>query len=147
MWLAELRQPQKVRSYATFDELAASIRRHNPRLDQSCADFLARHWGHQAADGQVGLRADPALNRRSARMYRIDEMLACWRRIKAPLLWIEAAESTNKQRHHISDEEYAARRSAIRDVRTAEIADAGHMVHLEQPRRLAELIEEFLGES
>lgn len=146
-WLTDLRTPQKARTYATYEELADSIRRHNPRLDGACSDFLARHWGQQSAGGQVTLRADPALNRRSARMYRMDEMIACWRRIKAPVLWIEAAESTNKQRHHISEEDFATRRGALRDVRMAVIADAGHMVHLEQPQRLAALIEEFLGEA
>jgi pimeloyl-ACP methyl ester carboxylesterase len=147
LWLAELRAPQKVRTYATLEELGESIRRHNPRLDQACADFLSRHWGQQSADGQITLRADPALNRRSAMLYRVDEMIACYRRIKAPVLWIEAMESGNRQRHHISDEDYAARRGAIRNVQTAVVADAGHMVHLEQPQRLAALIEEFLGQS
>lgn len=145
-WLDELRQPAQVRTYSDFAELAAQIRRHNPRLTLQHADFLARHWGAQRPDGHVALRADPNLSRPSSMLFRLDETMACWRNVTAPVLWIEAADSTNRQRHHITDEDYAARRACLRTARTEVIADAGHMVHLEQPAALARLIETFLGE-
>lgn len=145
-WLAELRHATPSRDYAGFDELAAQIRRHNPRLAAPQAEFLAQHWGNQRPDGRVVLRADPALSRPAPALYRLDEAMACWRQIKAPVLWIEAAESANRQRHHISAEDYAARRACLQTARTEVISDAGHMVHLEQPERLARLIEAFFAD-
>ncbi|MDB5925665.1 MAG: Alpha/beta hydrolase, partial [Betaproteobacteria bacterium] len=34
--------------------------------------------------------------------------------------------------------------SAFRDLREAELEDCGHMMHHDQPRKLARVIEEFL---
>jgi pimeloyl-ACP methyl ester carboxylesterase len=146
-WLEELRRPLKTRTYAGFDELAAQIRRHNPRLGPDHAAFLAQHWGVQREGGDVVLRADPAWNRPSPVLFRLEEMLACWRQVKAPALWIEATESANRQRHQIVPEDYEARRKALGTARTVTIPDAGHMVHLEQPLRLAREIEGFLLEA
>lgn len=145
-WLQELRQPPQIRTYSAFAELAAQIRRHNPRLGDAHADFLARHWGMERPDGRVVLRADPSLTRPTSMFFRLDEAMACWRRIEAPGLWIEATGSTNRQRHRISDEDYIARRACFKSARHEVIADAGHMVHLEQPAALARLIEAFLGD-
>ncbi len=144
-WLAGLRETPKTREYSGYAELAAQIRRYHPRLDDSKARFVAEHWGRTRDDGRVVLRSDPALTGPTAMLFRLDEMLACYRNVTAPVLWIEATESTNRQRHAITDEDYAARRGAIAHARTATIADAGHMVHLEQPERLARLIDEFLA--
>jgi pimeloyl-ACP methyl ester carboxylesterase len=145
-WLDQLRASPQARSYAGFAELAGQIRRHNPRLSAAQADFLSRHWGAERPDGQVTLRADPRLSRPTSLFFRLDEMLACWRQVAAPVLWIEATESTNRQRHHISGDDYAARRAALSAARVELVPDAGHMVHLEQPEKLARLIEAFLDE-
>ncbi len=145
-WLEQLRTSPPARRYAGFAELAGQVRRHNPRLSAAQAEFLARHWGVEQPDGQVVLRADPRLSRPTSMFFRLDEALACWRKVTAPLLWVEATESNNRQRHHISDEDYAARLASVRAARTELIADAGHMVHLEQPQRLAQLIEAFLAD-
>ncbi len=143
-WLEQLRAAPSARTYSAFEELAGQIRRHNPRLSAAQAEFLARHWGAERPDGQVTLRSDPRLSRPTSMFFRLDEALACWREVTAPLLWVEARESDNRQRHRISDEDYAARRAAVRTARTEVIPDAGHMVHLEQPAKLARLIEAFL---
>ncbi len=145
-WLEDLRRPPSIRTYSAFAELSAQIRRHNPRLTAAHGDFLAQHWGVQRPDGHVVLRADPNLTRPTSHLFRLDEALACWRNVKASVLWVEATGSTNRQRHHITDEDYAARRAALRPARIEVIRDAGHMVHLEQPEALASLIEPFLGD-
>ena len=144
-WLEQLRTSPAARTYAGFAELAGQIRRHNTRLSAAQAEFLAQHWGAERADGQIALRADPRLSRPTSLFFRLDEMLACWRQVTAPILWIEATQSNNRERHRISDEDYAARRAALGTARVEVVSDAGHMVHLEQPEKLARLIEAFLG--
>lgn len=143
-WLAGLREPGKVREYSGYLELAMQIRRRNPRLSEEKAAFLAQHWATTRDDGRIMLRSDPALTEPAVMLFKFDEMLACFRSIRSPLLWIEATESNNRERHGITDEDFAERRGAISTARTAVVADAGHMVHLEQPERLAELIDPFL---
>jgi pimeloyl-ACP methyl ester carboxylesterase len=142
-WLAEQRNLKPQRDYASFEELAAQIRTHNKRLTAERAAFLARNWGMKS-EGRVKLRADPALQRIGSSLYRVEDQMAVWRRIQAPVLWIEATESANRERHKLTPEEYAARRACFQTATTAEIKNAGHMVHLEQPEELARLIEGFL---
>jgi pimeloyl-ACP methyl ester carboxylesterase len=141
--LAQVRQPAPGREYADFAELASRLRRENPRVSPERARFVAEHWGMPTASGGVALRADPGHRRPALAMYRLNEAKAIWRRVAAPVLWIEAAESQNRERHHIGAEDYAERKACFRDLSVAPIADAGHMVHLEQAERLATQLEAF----
>ena len=45
----------------------------------------------------------------------------------------------------ISPNEFKQRIASIPDLRHAVIPDAGHMLHHDQPEKLAQLIEEFLA--
>ncbi len=90
------------------------------------------------------LRSDPAHKIVNAQLYRFEEALACWRQVVAPVLWVEGAESGTARRMKLAPEELAQRRAAFRDVRHAIVPDAGHMLHHDQPRAVAEVIEEFL---
>lgn len=142
-WMEELRVAPKLRPYPDYGALADRMQRNNARLTRERAEFLARHWGNESADG-VLLRSDPAHKLVNATLYRLDEALACWKQVTAPVLWVDAAESETLKRIGLSAEDYAARRAAFRDLRYVTVPDAGHMLHHDQPEQVARLIEEFL---
>ncbi|MFX6230404.1 alpha/beta hydrolase, partial [Acinetobacter baumannii] len=80
-------------------------------------------------------------------LYRVDEMMACWSRITAPVLWIEAIDSDIWRFFgpaSLKREEIDRRIACIPKTQVEMIADAGHMLHHDQPERLAQLIEAFL---
>jgi len=108
------------------------------------ADFLARHWGRDAEGGGVVLRSDPAHKLINATLYRLDEARACWERVAAPVLWIDAAESETRTRMKLTPEALAERRAAFKDLKHHTVRDAGHMLHHDRPDEVARLIEEFL---
>lgn len=143
-WLDELHERPQLRPYKDFAELEQRLRAGNPRLTEERAHFLARHWGREEGD-QVVLRGDPAHKIVNAQLYRYEEALACWKQVTAPVLWVEGAQSETLKRMKIDPAHMAERRAAFRDVRSATIADAGHMLHHDQPKAVAELIEAFLG--
>jgi pimeloyl-ACP methyl ester carboxylesterase len=64
--------------------------------------------------------------------------------VAAPVLWVDAAESDTLQRMGLTGEQHAERRAAFRNLRYETIADAGHMLHHDQPQAVARLIEAFL---
>jgi len=144
-WLEELREPPAFRAYASFAELAARLRNGNPRLSEEKAEFLARHWGHEVQGKGVLLRSDPAHKIVNPVLYRYEEMRACWREVRAPVLWVDAAESETLQRLKLSPEDLAERRAAFRDLKHASVPDAGHMLHHDQPAAVARLLESFLA--
>lgn len=143
-WVDELRSPPQLRPYAGFDELAARLRAGNRRLTKERADFLARHWGHEK-DGKVMLRADPAHKIVNATLYRYEEALACWRKVTAPVLWVDGRQSETLKQLGLDSGGHAERRAAFRDLRFVEIDDCGHMLHHDQPEALARAVEEFLA--
>ncbi len=147
-WLDELRQPPQMRRYATRAEVMARLCKTNPRLTPERADFLAGHWATQCEDGAWEILGDPAHKVVSAQLYRSDEVLACWRRITAPVLWVEA-EHTDMWRWMGPREQVRAevdqRMQAIPQVTPARVADAGHMLHHDQPEAVARLIEDFIA--
>jgi len=144
-WLDGLRQPPRFRPYSSFDEVAARMRRDNPRLTEDKASFLARHWAKEWSDGTVRLRSDPRHKIVSPRLFRLEETIACWRHVTAPVLWVFARNS--KRAGYLKDtpEQVDERRSAFRAYREAWLEDCGHMMHHDQPQRLAAIIEEFLS--
>jgi pimeloyl-ACP methyl ester carboxylesterase len=146
-WLDQLRTPPLLRTYATQAEVAARLQKTNPRLSNERAAFLSGHWARRNERGEWEIRGDPAHKLISPMLYRLDEVLACWKEITAPVLWVEA-DDTNawdwlgpKETARV---EIDRRITFLRDVKTAVIADAGHMLHHDQPQALAELVEQFL---
>ena len=143
-WLDELGDRKGFRPYADFAALAERMQQNNPRLTSERAEFLARHWGRERADGQVALRGDPAHKIVYPLLYRYEEARACWREVTAPVLWVDAAESKALERVALDAAQYAERRAAFRNLRYVTVSNAGHMLHHDQPERVARLLEEFL---
>ncbi len=147
-WLDELRTPPTMRPYPTQADVAARLKKNNPRMTDERAQFLSGHWAAQNAEGQWDILGDPAHKITSAILYRVDEVTACWAEISAPVLWVEADDTDiwrwmgPKETARI---EIDRRKAFIRDVRTEIITDAGHMLHHDQPEALARVIEDFLG--
>ena len=144
-WLEELHEPPRLRSYAGFTKLAERLRSNNPRLSAERAEFLARHWGREAADGTVVLRGDPAHKIVNPVLWRYEEIRACWQQVSAPVLWVEAAESDALKRLAIDERHHAERRAAFARLEHVGVRDAGHMLHHDQPEEVARLIESFLS--
>ena len=145
-WLDHAREPPRFKLYASYDEVAARLKRNNPRLSGERADFLARHWAREIEAGQVTLRSDPRHKAINPYLFRIDEALACWRRISAPVLLANGRDSPIAAWLKDKPEELAARKGAFQDLREIELDHCGHMLHHDQPERLAKALEAFLGE-
>jgi pimeloyl-ACP methyl ester carboxylesterase len=142
-WLAQLAQAPAFRPYATFDEVAQRLMRNNPRLDPERARFLATHWARQLDSGEVVLNSDPGHKLVNPVLYRLDEAIACWRRITAPTLWVWGDGKWMSDWFKSGEEDLAERRSAFRDLAEVRLAQAGHMMHHDQPGELARVLEEF----
>jgi pimeloyl-ACP methyl ester carboxylesterase len=146
-WLDELRQPASLRGYDSLGAVARRLRLNNPRLSADKALWLAGHWSSlDGASGEWRLRADPAHKRANPVLARQDEMLACWRRITAPVLWLEGAQTRvlTQWGEGYPRSEFEARIAQVPRVQRKVFEDCGHMLHHDQPRAVAQAIEAFL---
>jgi pimeloyl-ACP methyl ester carboxylesterase len=143
-WLEEARNLPGLRPYTSFDEVVERLKKNNPRISSERAAFLAPHWAEQMPDGSIRLRADPCHRMVNPVLYRIEEAMACWRRITAPVLWLwgdgEWMMKWMKGDKALLD----GYRSCYRSLQEQTIADAGHMMHHDQPARFAHALETFL---
>ena len=143
-WLDQLKDLPTFRPYRSFDQVAARLKKNNPRLADERAAFLARHWAKQLDTGEVVLLSDPRHKTFNPYLFRIDEAVACWRRVTAPVLLVSGSLSDIPGRMKDTPEQLAERKGAFRDRREIELEGAGHMMHHDQPERLARIIEDFL---
>lgn len=143
-WLEELRNPPRFAAYASFDAVAARLKKNNHRLSDTMAGFLAQHWAKRLASGEIVLRSDPKHKMINPVLNRIEELLACWRRITAPVLWVRGADTKGHHWQADTPEQLAERKAAFGDFREAVLAECGHMMHHDQPQKLAAIIEDFL---
>jgi len=146
-WLGQLKVAPRFKPYRSFEEVAARLRRKNPRLSEERAAFLARHWAKRLDTGEVVLASDPRHKLVNPYLYRVEEAIACWRRITAPVLLVSGKQSEMLSRMKDTPEELAERMGAFRNRREIELADAGHMMHHDQPERLARVIEDFFEDA
>ena len=91
------------------------------------------------------LLTDPAHRHVNPYLYRREEMEACWRRIEAPVLLVAGSESELALRL-APEGGVESFRPIVRKLAIEEVAGAGHMLHHEQPRAVARLIEAFFGQ-
>jgi len=146
-WLDALAEPQSLKTYADLDEVAARLRKTNPRLPADKAQWLAPHWSRRGDDGRLHILGDPAHKRPNPVLYRVDEILETWKLIAAPTLWVEAADSQPETwwGHRYSRAEFHERLAVVPHVEKHLLADCGHMLHHDQPQAVAALLAAFLG--
>jgi pimeloyl-ACP methyl ester carboxylesterase len=146
-WLDELREPARLKPYDSLEAVAARLRETNPLLLPDKAAWLATQWAAPAGDGQWALLADPGHKRVNPMLYRVDEVLACWKRIAAPLLWVEG-DRTDVAKwwgHRYPRSEFDERLAVVANVERCRLSPAGHMLHHDQPEALAARLEAFLA--
>jgi pimeloyl-ACP methyl ester carboxylesterase len=87
-------------------------------------------------------------------VYRLEESIAIWGAVEAPVLWVAAADSEIPQwiernaGGDVGSDGLAGVRRRLAHVRNgclATIRDAGHMLHHDQPAAVAGAIEPFLA--
>ena len=146
-WLDELKEPAQMRSYESLAEVAARLRRNNARLTQDKAEWLARHWSERRADGRWHVLGNAAHKLVNPVLYRAEEVLAGWRRIAAPVLWIEGAETdvTKFWGDRYPRAEFEARLAQVPHVERLVLDDCGHMLHHDQPAAVAARLQSFLA--
>ncbi len=117
----------------------------NPRISADKAAWLAHEWAAPRSDGRWAILGDAAHKIASASLYRVDEANALYAAIEAPVLSVEADSNSLGQwwKEKYTLAEYHQRLEQVRDVRTARVDNAGHMLHHDQPQEVAGLIESF----
>jgi len=145
-WITQSHKMPAYSTYSSFDELADRILKRNPAMSQDKAIYVAQHWAMKRDDGTITLRADPAHKLPGAVQYRRAEAEACWVNVTARVLLVvgENTDFTAAAKSWIDPEESA---HPFRNEQTVVIPGCGHMVHFEQPGRLAEAVEAFLAAS
>ncbi|MBS0390987.1 MAG: alpha/beta hydrolase [Comamonadaceae bacterium] len=148
-WMDEIRQYESgeidLKPYDSADGVALRLMKTHPRLASDKAAWLARHWAEQDAQGRWHILGDAAHKIVNPLLYRVDETLALYEAITAPVLAVHASDDSLarwwKGRYSLQD--FHQRLAHVRSHRTAAVADAGHMLHHDQPQAVAALIEEF----
>lgn len=144
-WFDRIKKGHRLKSYADFSELAKRLSLQNKSLSADQAAFLAQHWGAEAADGKVYLNADPAHKNRNPVLYREAEMQACWQSITAPTLTVIGEDSEYNK--WVATETVQSRMTLFPNNQIKTIKNAGHMLHFDQPQKLAATINAFINDS
>ena len=150
-WMDELKKLHQgeltMHTYDSADGVARRLMKTNPRLPQDKADWLARRWASENAQGQWVIQGDPAHKISNAQLYRADEVQEIFKRITAPVLAVEASEDSLalwwKGAYTLA--QYHERISVISNVEIVSLPDCGHMLHHDQPHALAALIGRFIA--
>jgi pimeloyl-ACP methyl ester carboxylesterase len=150
-WMDELKSLHRgelaLASYDSAEGVARRLMKTNPRLQEDKAQWLAQHWARPNAQGRWEILGHAAHKVVNATLYQVPETLALYQSINAPLLAVEASHNQMEQwwQGRFSLAEYHERLEQVPQYKIAQISDAGHMLHHDQPLQLARLIEAFLA--
>jgi pimeloyl-ACP methyl ester carboxylesterase len=142
LWIDEVRQRGRhhFREYTSVEAGASQLSQSNPRLNDAFALDLARAGMKQNHHGKWVWKFDPLHRTAAPQPFYNQQALEFFRRIECPVLIVDGKQSRQTRR---TDKQQ--RYQAIRDQRRVVIDDAGHMVHQDNPDRLAEAVASFLG--
>lgn len=143
-WLDAIEGRPRLRVYPDWDALARRLQGANPRLSLERASFLARHVGRRCEAGGVEMACDPWHKVPSPQVYRVEDALASWRTIIAPVLLLIARQGFVQQRFEAEPEELERRIGCFGNARVRWIDDAGHNIQHDQPEKVALELEQFL---
>lgn len=149
-WMDELRGLRRgettLKTYPDLSAVAQRLMKTNPRLSADKAAWLAQHWSRPNTNGVWEILGEAAHKITSAHLYRVDEALAIYGQITAPVLAVEADGDSLSQwwKGQYTMADYRQRLAHVPKVQTAVVHDAGHMLHHDQPQVLARLVKTFL---
>ncbi len=136
-----------LKAYDSADGVAQRLMKTNPRLPNDKADWLARQWAAPNAQGGWEILGDAGHKVVNANLYQLEEALALYRSISAPVLSVTASDNSMGQwwKGRFTMAQFQERLRSVPNLRSAEVHDAGHMMHHDQPVELAGLIEDFFN--
>jgi len=149
-WLNEVKAARQgemnLRTYPDSDAVAQRLIKTNPRLSLDKAQWLAQHWAKKSGNGEWEILGHPAQKAINPYLFRVEEMLAIYQSISAPVLNVEASQNDLEKwwQGKYKLEEFHERLKHIKDIHSVTIQDAGHMMHHDQSQILAQHIEAFL---
>lgn len=143
-WLDKVDQGVTANFHPDCEALAARLMEANPRLTESRAAFLSWNVSRMNSDATVTMACDPWHRVSPPLVYHIEDTLACWRRITAPVQLQIAEHGFIVRRFGNNPQEYKRLLSSFSNLCTVSIPDSGHSVQHDQPERVAAAIEDFL---
>jgi pimeloyl-ACP methyl ester carboxylesterase len=151
-WIAQVKALHRgeadLKTYDNADGVARRLMKTNPRLPADKAAWLAQHWAQPNEQGRWAILGDPAHKIISAHLYQVEEALATYRRISAPVLSVTASDDSLSQwwKGQYNLAQYQERLKSVARLQQAVVQDAGHMMHHDQPAELARLMAAFLAQ-
>jgi pimeloyl-ACP methyl ester carboxylesterase len=140
-WIAEVNQRGRshFRRYSSIEAGAGQLRQTNPRLNPAFAQDLARAALKRQDGGKWVWKFDPLHRTTAPQPFYTNQAVEFFRRIACPVLIVDGKDSRQTLRADKSE-----RYAALADHRRVVIDNAGHMVHQDNPGRLAEVVAHFL---
>lgn len=143
-WLQALAAPPVLRGYQNHEALARRLMAVNTRLTEARATFLSQSVSWVRPDGLVAMASDPWHKIPSPHLYRVEDAMASWQRITAPVLMLMADQGFVQKRFANNPIELQKRLECFKDRRLVTISDAGHNVQHDQPEQVARALDHFL---
>ena len=155
-WMDELKKLHRgeldLTAYDKADGVARRLMKTNPRLardeaGKAKADWLARHWAAENAQGKWEILGDSAHKIINANLNNVAESLALYKSITAPVLVVEASDDSLSGwwNGKYTLAEFHERLKNVPNCTIKVVQDAGHMMHHDQPLVLAQMIEAFVN--
>ncbi|OHX14194.1 alpha/beta hydrolase [Chromobacterium sphagni] len=142
-WLRENSLEMGFEALEDLQQVCAKLISRNPLLKNEHAQWLAAELTQPQADGKVIYRADPRHKMINPVLYRLEEAMACWQRISAPVLWVMGERAFDHPMVSGVMATLDERRACFKQLSEVRI-DAGHMIQWERPVELAAAVENFL---
>ena len=141
-WITEVHQRgrNRFRQYTSVAAGARQLRQTNPRLAEAAALDLARAGMKLNAAGKWLWKFDPLHRTAAPQPFYTAQALEFLRRIQCSVLIVDGEQSHQRQRL-----DQQQRYDAIAKHEQAVIENTGHMVHQDDPEKLAQVVADFLA--
>jgi pimeloyl-ACP methyl ester carboxylesterase len=139
------------RKISSVSEAVSRLRQNNPQMSSSLALLVVKEGTEPHPEGGVRWRWESAVNM-IWHTFSQAESESLFVTVKCPVLVVTGEHSLNywtAMRPHLNDQDFyeaelARRTKLFRNARHVTIADAGHMLHYDQPLKLLAALRRFI---
>lgn len=146
-WMTQILSGEAAKVYPDVNSLMRSIHAGNPSLPEEIVIELVDHWATPVGDsGAYRLKHDHKHRYANPVRYNFDDTLAVWREITARVGIVMAEQSSLYKRFNkLGRIEQSMDVLKVSEKDYFLVADAAHMLHLEQPESTAECVRRFFA--